>query len=80
MLLELVVILAALGLMYLIWAYWINRPKGEVDASASATDVFNQMSKNDSNPFNLMIDFTQPVDKTGPEGTEDPNVETFKFS
>jgi hypothetical protein len=52
----------------------------DTDPTAPASDIYNLMAKNDSNPFNLMIDFKQPVDKEGPEGTETSTIETFKFS
>jgi len=77
---EIIVIVAAVALIYIIWSLWQRMRVVDTDPTAPASDIYNLMAKNDSNPFNLMIDFKQPVDKEGPEGTETSTIETFKFS
>lgn len=78
MLFELIVIAAALVLLYVIWSLWWKRTDGDLDPTAPASDIYSDMATN-WNPFNLMVDFTEPIKTEGPGGVETARIETFKF-
>lgn len=80
MLFELIVIAAALALIYVIWSTWYTgRRSGDGSAEAPASDIYKDMATN-WNPFNLMVDFTEPIKEAGPDPAETTRIETFKFS
>ena len=80
MLFELIVIAAALVLLYVIWSTWYSgRQTGDgSSAEAPASDIYKDMANN-WNPFNLMVDFTEPIKEVGPDPAETTRVETFRF-
>ncbi len=79
MILELVIIIAALVLIYIIWSPWFNRRRTGDGAEAPASEIYNEMATN-WNPYNLMVDFKEPIPKVGPDPVDTTRIETFKFS
>lgn len=78
MLFELIVIAAAIVLVYVIWSLWSAKQKADNGPEAPASDIYNDMATN-WNPFNLMIDFTEPIKEGGPDPAQTTRIETFKF-
>lgn len=75
---ELIAIVAALILIYIIYVIWgKSRPVDQEYYLAS--DVYTKLLTNDNNPFNLMTDFSIPVPKVGPDGepTSQSTLETY---
>jgi hypothetical protein len=77
---ELLAIVAALVLIYMIYGIWgKSRPMEQEYYLAS--DVYTKLLTNDNNPFNLMTDFSIPVPKVGPDGESvKRGVETYDIS
>jgi hypothetical protein len=74
MIAEILVIGFALFLIYLILK--LRNPPEEQEYYR-ASDVYNRLAVNDSNPFNLMIDFKEPIKEDGPPGVSSDLVETY---
>jgi hypothetical protein len=64
---EFIVIVSALVLIYVLYNIW-NKSRSVEQEYYLASDVYNKLLTNDNNPFNLMTDFSIPVETGGPEG------------
>jgi hypothetical protein len=65
---ELVAIIAALVLIYIIYGAWAGKSIPVEQEYYLASDVYTKLLTNENNPFNLMTDFSLPVPKDGPTG------------
>lgn len=74
MIAEVLVICVALVLIFLILK--LRNPPEEQEYY-KASDVYKRLATNDSNPFNLMIDFKEPIKENGPPGVSSDLVETY---
>jgi hypothetical protein len=74
---ELIAMIVALVLIYVIYGIWGKSRPAEQEFYL-ASDVYTKLLTNDNNPFNLMTDFSVPVPKSGPDGAgTDGTIETY---